>query len=141
MTVRLNTHTHNLGLLLQSSRNPLRLRVLVLVLLGHVLGGELVSNRVHAVAQGRVWDHSAELNGKRIAVIGSGASALQIIPEMQKVASELIVFQSAGGRFTAVVVPAGKSSLQPAGDRCEGNFERLFRRTRSGRSHRRRSPP
>lgn len=47
------------------------------------------------------WDHSADLNGKRIAVIGSGASALQIIPEMQKVASELIVFQ----RSAPYVIP------------------------------------
>lgn len=39
------------------------------------------------------WDHDADLTGKRIAVVGSGASALQIIPEMAKIASELVVFQ------------------------------------------------
>ncbi|AVW89745.1 flavin-containing monooxygenase [Celeribacter baekdonensis] len=39
------------------------------------------------------WDHSVDLNGKRIGVIGSGASAIQIIPEMQKCASEMVVFQ------------------------------------------------
>jgi cation diffusion facilitator CzcD-associated flavoprotein CzcO len=39
------------------------------------------------------WDHSAELEGKRIGVVGSGASAIQIIPEMQKLASEMVVFQ------------------------------------------------
>lgn len=39
------------------------------------------------------WDHSIDLNGKRIGVVGSGASAVQIVPEMQKVASELVVFQ------------------------------------------------
>lgn len=47
------------------------------------------------------WDHSADLAGKRIAVIGSGASALQIIPEMQKVASQLVVFQ----RSAPYVIP------------------------------------
>lgn len=39
------------------------------------------------------WDHSAELEGKRIGVVGSGASAIQIVPEVQKLASELVVFQ------------------------------------------------
>lgn len=39
------------------------------------------------------WDHSVNLAGKRIGVVGSGASAIQIIPEMQKLASELVVFQ------------------------------------------------
>lgn len=39
------------------------------------------------------WDHSVDLEGKRIGVVGSGASAIQIIPEMQKVASEMVVFQ------------------------------------------------
>lgn len=39
------------------------------------------------------WDHSVDLEGKRIGVVGSGASAIQIVPEMAKVASELVVFQ------------------------------------------------
>ena len=39
------------------------------------------------------WDHSVDLTGKRIGVVGSGASAIQIIPEMQKIASQLVVFQ------------------------------------------------
>ena len=39
------------------------------------------------------WDHDAKLEGKRIAVIGSGASAIQIVPEMAKIASELTILQ------------------------------------------------
>lgn len=39
------------------------------------------------------WNHSVDLKGKRIGVVGSGASAIQIVPEMQKIASELVVFQ------------------------------------------------
>lgn len=39
------------------------------------------------------WDHSVPTEGKRIGVIGTGASAIQIVPEMQKVASKLSVFQ------------------------------------------------
>jgi cyclohexanone monooxygenase len=39
------------------------------------------------------WDHSVDLAGKRVAVIGTGASAIQIIPEVQQVASHLDVYQ------------------------------------------------
>lgn len=39
------------------------------------------------------WDHTAELAGKRIAVIGTGASAVQVIPEIAPIASQLTVFQ------------------------------------------------
>ena len=39
------------------------------------------------------WDHSVSLEGKRIGIVGSGASAIQIVPEMTKVAKELVVFQ------------------------------------------------
>jgi cation diffusion facilitator CzcD-associated flavoprotein CzcO len=39
------------------------------------------------------WDHSVDLAGKRVAVVGTGASAIQIVPEMQKVAGHLDVYQ------------------------------------------------
>ncbi|WP_273732244.1 flavin-containing monooxygenase [Mycolicibacterium septicum] len=39
------------------------------------------------------WDHDYDLSGKRVAVIGTGASAVQIIPEIQPVVSALRVFQ------------------------------------------------
>jgi cation diffusion facilitator CzcD-associated flavoprotein CzcO len=39
------------------------------------------------------WDHSVDLAGKRVAVIGTGASAIQIVPELQKVAGHLDVYQ------------------------------------------------
>jgi cation diffusion facilitator CzcD-associated flavoprotein CzcO len=39
------------------------------------------------------WDHSVDLKGKRIGVVGTGASAIQIVPEMQQIASHLVVFQ------------------------------------------------
>jgi cyclohexanone monooxygenase len=39
------------------------------------------------------WDHSTDLTGKRVAVIGTGASAIQIVPEVQKVAVHLDVYQ------------------------------------------------
>lgn len=39
------------------------------------------------------WDHNYDLKGKRVAVIGTGASAIQFIPQVQPLAKELFVFQ------------------------------------------------
>jgi cation diffusion facilitator CzcD-associated flavoprotein CzcO len=39
------------------------------------------------------WDHSVDLAGKRVAVIGTGASAIQFVPEIAKQAGQLTVFQ------------------------------------------------
>lgn len=39
------------------------------------------------------WDQSCDLTGKRVAVIGTGASAVQIVPEIAGQAGQLTVFQ------------------------------------------------
>jgi 4-hydroxyacetophenone monooxygenase len=39
------------------------------------------------------WDHAVDLTGKRVAVIGTGASAAQFIPHVAEQAVELLVFQ------------------------------------------------
>jgi 4-hydroxyacetophenone monooxygenase len=39
------------------------------------------------------WNHDLDLHGKRVAVIGTGASAVQFIPEIAPVVDELLVFQ------------------------------------------------
>jgi cation diffusion facilitator CzcD-associated flavoprotein CzcO len=39
------------------------------------------------------WDYSVDLEGKRIGIIGTGATAVQAIPELAKVAGHLDVFQ------------------------------------------------
>ena len=39
------------------------------------------------------WDHSVDLTGKRVAVIGTGASAAQFVPEIAKDVAALSVFQ------------------------------------------------
>lgn len=39
------------------------------------------------------WDHSVDLKGKRVAVIGTGASAVQVIPAIASVVEHLTVFQ------------------------------------------------
>lgn len=47
------------------------------------------------------WRHDVSLEGKRVAVIGTGASAIQIIPSIQSKVSELHVYQ----RTPAWVLP------------------------------------
>ncbi len=39
------------------------------------------------------WDHTVDLVGKRVAVIGTGASSIQVVPEVAKIAGHLTVFQ------------------------------------------------
>lgn len=39
------------------------------------------------------WDHEQELARKKVAVVGTGASSFQIVPEIAKIARKLYVFQ------------------------------------------------
>jgi cation diffusion facilitator CzcD-associated flavoprotein CzcO len=43
------------------------------------------------------WDHAAELKDKRVAVIGTGASGIQIVPNIQPEVKSLTVFQRTPG--------------------------------------------
>lgn len=62
------------------------------------------------------WDHAADLRGKRVAVVGTGASATQFVPAIAPQVSELLVFQRS---------PAW---LKPRGDRPYPEWrKRLFR--------------
>ncbi|MGB2852353.1 MAG: NAD(P)/FAD-dependent oxidoreductase [Solirubrobacterales bacterium] len=45
------------------------------------------------------WDHDYELAGKRIAVIGTGASAVQFVPEIAGQVDQLMIFQRTGNWF------------------------------------------
>ena len=45
------------------------------------------------------WDHDYDLRGKRVAVIGTGASAVQFVPEIAEQAAHLSVFQRSGNWF------------------------------------------
>lgn len=47
------------------------------------------------------WDHEATFEGKRVGVLGTGASAIQIVPEVAQTAGHLTVFQ----RSAPYVVP------------------------------------
>jgi cation diffusion facilitator CzcD-associated flavoprotein CzcO len=39
------------------------------------------------------WDHDTDLEGKRIAVVGTGASAIQFVPFLQRLGAHVTVFQ------------------------------------------------
>lgn len=85
----------------------------------HLSTGEVLESRVVITAMGQLnqprypdiqgleqfngpvfhsarWDHSVSLQGKRIGVIGTGASAIQFVPQLAQVAQELHVFQRSG---------------------------------------------
>jgi cation diffusion facilitator CzcD-associated flavoprotein CzcO len=61
---------------------------------------------VHTTA----WDHDYRYEGRRIAVIGTGASAVQVIPELAKDAGELTVYQ----RTATHVMPKFDFGFSPA---------------------------
>ncbi len=47
------------------------------------------------------WDHDFDLAGQRVAVVGTGASAIQIVPEIQPKVARMVLFQ----RTPAWVMP------------------------------------
>jgi len=49
------------------------------------------------------WDHAVDLQGKRVAVIGNGASAIQFTPQIAPLVDHLTVFQ----RTPSWIVPKG----------------------------------
>lgn len=55
------------------------------------------------------WDHSVKLKGKNVAVIGTGASAVQFIPRIAEIASHVTVFQ----RTPHWVLPKADRPLKP----------------------------
>jgi cation diffusion facilitator CzcD-associated flavoprotein CzcO len=61
-----------------------------------IAGGETFAGHSFHSAQ---WDHDYELAGKRVAVIGTGASAVQFVPDIAEQARELTVFQRTGNWF------------------------------------------
>jgi cation diffusion facilitator CzcD-associated flavoprotein CzcO len=55
------------------------------------------------------WDHDVDLAGKRVAVIGTGASAVPFVPRIQPVAARVTVFQ----RSAPYVVPKPDRAYRP----------------------------
>lgn len=82
--------------------------------LPHIPGREMFRGALwHSAA----WDHGFDLSGKRIAVIGTGASAVQFVPEIAPLAGHLTIFQ----RTPPWVVP---KLDRPIGPREAGRYGR-----------------
>ena len=65
-----------------------------------------------------LWRHDVSLEGKNVAVVGSAASAVQIVPEIAKVAKHVTVFQ----RTANYVIPRKDRKFQAVEKWC---FRRL----------------
>jgi cation diffusion facilitator CzcD-associated flavoprotein CzcO len=76
------------------------------------------------------WNHEVDLTGKRVAVIGSAASAVQLIPEVAKVASHLTVFQRSANwvlpRLDRDISAAEKSVMATTPDVTLSEREHLY---------------
>jgi cation diffusion facilitator CzcD-associated flavoprotein CzcO len=57
--------------------------------------GEFAGHAFHSAE----WDHDYDLAGKRVGVIGSGASAVQLVPEIAPRVGRMTVFQRTGNWF------------------------------------------
>ena len=55
------------------------------------------------------WNHHVHLHGKRVAVIGTGASAIQVVPELVKTVGELQLYQ----RTPPWVMPRPHMAIPP----------------------------
>ena len=79
-----------------------------------------------AVFHSSRWDHDHDLTGRRVAVVGTGASAIQFVPEIQPRVSRLHVFQ----RTAPWVLPKLDreiSSLEKAAFRHAPDLQRTWR--------------
>lgn len=56
------------------------------------------------------WDHTVPLAGSRVAVVGTGASAVQLVPELVRRGAEVVLFQ----RTPAWIVPRGDRAYTAA---------------------------
>ena len=56
------------------------------------------------------WDHTADLAGLRVGVVGTGASAIQLVPQLARTAAHVTVFQ----RSPAWIVPRGGAAYTDA---------------------------
>ncbi|HET6153195.1 MAG TPA: NAD(P)/FAD-dependent oxidoreductase [Marmoricola sp.] len=72
------------------------------------------------------WDHSVDLTGKRVAIIGTGASAIQVIPEIATKVAHLDVYQ----RTAPWVMPRhdrAYTGVEKVGFRFVPGLQKLYR--------------
>ncbi len=71
------------------------------------------------------WEHEHDLTGKRVAVVGTGSSAIQLVPEVAEIADRVVLFQREAGW----VMPKGERDLTPE-ERADRREKRTWRRAR-----------
>lgn len=115
---------------IQTTRGPLAAQVLVMAsgalsdpVIPDLPGLERFQGRAFHSAR---WDHGYDLRGKRVAVIGTGASAIQFVPEIQPRVERLYVFQ----RTPPWILPRHQRDL---GERERGLFRRVPAAQRAAR--------
>ncbi len=117
---------------LETSQGTIRARVLV----GGM--GPLTEPRIPDIPgledfEGEVWhsarwNHDVDLSGKRVASIGTGASAIQYVPAIQPEVEQLYVFQ----RTPPWVLPHTNREIKPWEKRLYKLFPPLQRLNRAG---------
>ncbi|TQC48475.1 NAD(P)/FAD-dependent oxidoreductase [Rhodococcus sp. WS4] len=73
------------------------------------------------------WNHDCDLRGKRVAVIGTGASAIQIVPEIVEDVAELQLYQ----RTPPWVIPDLNFDIPPEARRLFGRVPLVRRMVRA----------
>lgn len=68
------------------------------------------------------WDHSVDLRGKRVGVVGSGASAIQFVPAIAPDAARVTVFQ----RSAPYVIPKTDRPYRRPASRLRARVARTF---------------
>ncbi|HEX2102063.1 MAG TPA: NAD(P)/FAD-dependent oxidoreductase [Solirubrobacteraceae bacterium] len=74
------------------------------------------------------WKHDHDLSGRRVAVVGTGASAIQVVPEIQPLVEHLTVFQ----RTPPWVVPHGDRPIAERERQVFRRFPAAQRAVRAG---------
>ncbi|KAA1418420.1 NAD(P)/FAD-dependent oxidoreductase [Mumia zhuanghuii] len=74
------------------------------------------------------WNHDVDLVGKRIGVVGTGASAIQIVPELADLAESLTVFQ----RSAPYIVPRKDRAYSEAEKTMFGRLPETAQQLRAG---------
>src|SRR4051794_18687613 len=74
------------------------------------------------------WDHDYDLRGKRVASIGTGASAIQYVPEIAPEVGQLYVFQ----RTPPWIMPHSDRPIRPRERRLYRRFPLLQKLVRGG---------
>jgi cation diffusion facilitator CzcD-associated flavoprotein CzcO len=117
---------------IETSHGPITAQVLIMAtgpfsepMVPDLQGLERFEGMVFHSAQ---WDHAYDLTGKRVAVVGTGASAIQFVPEIQKKVARLHVFQ----RTAPWVMPRPDASIPESWQRLYQRVPILQRAVRFG---------